>query len=122
MHISSRTLRLALLRIFEEAGARANEGLAFPEILRSWSHTGLRDSDLRAAVHELLDSGDLRSVERDGMLAFALDASTRGQLRRPGGELQLATLEDETTLMHARLRERALRDPDLRRRAEDFLE
>jgi len=121
MQISSQTLRLALLKLFAEAGAQAADGLAFLEMARSWSATGLRDSDLRVAVHELLESGDLTSEERDDTLCFALSAAARDKLMRPDGELQLANFETEAALFLARYRDRSGYDPMLRRRTEDFL-
>ncbi len=122
MHISSHTLRLALLRIFADSGARAGDCLAFPEIACAWAETGLRDSDLRVAVHELLESGDLLSMERHDALGLALTAAAHQGLYRPDGELQLAALEEKAALFNAQYRRRPGPDPGLRRRTEDFLQ
>ncbi|MDE0856643.1 MAG: hypothetical protein OSA97_19690 [Nevskia sp.] len=122
MHISSQTLRLALLRIFADAGLRAGDWLAFPEVACAWSATGLRDSDLRVAVHEMLDSGDLISLERDSALGLALSTSQYQRLYRQDGELQLATAEERSNLASVRYRPHRGADAGLRRRSEDFLE
>lgn len=90
MYIPSTTLKLALLRVFAEAGARSGDSLGFPAILRGWARTGMDDHELRVAVRELLESGELRSTQHDGVLAFALDASALHGLERPHGELRLA--------------------------------
>lgn len=122
MHVSSQTLRLALLRIFADAGARAGDWLAFPEVACAWSATGLRDSDLRVAVHEMLESGDLLSLERDNALGLTLSWAQYQRLYRHDGELQLATTEERTNLFNARYRPHRGTDAGLRRRSEDFLE
>jgi hypothetical protein len=122
MHVSSHTLRLALSRIFADAGARAADGLDFPEILQSWSDTGLRESDLHAAVHEMLESNDLRRVERNGVPGLALETHTSCTLIGPDGELRISTLEDETTLLHARYRGDEDPAAERRQRAEDSTE
>lgn len=102
MYVPSHTLRLALLRVFNDAGARAGDGLSFPEMARSWARTGLRDYDLRVAVRELLESGDLRSMQRNGMLGFALSMAAQHGLHRAEGELQLgmATCEPASPNAH----------------------
>ena len=112
MHVSSQTLRSALLRIFADAGNSAREGLNFPDIARRWAATGLRDSDLRAAVHELLESGELLSLQRDGILSFALNSAPECY----GSELQLGLVES-TRQGHG-----GGADPVLRYRMEDLLE
>lgn len=122
MHISSQTLRLALLRIFADAEARAGDCLPFPEIACSWAATGLRDSDLRVAVHEMLESGDLLSMERHGALGLALSAAAYQWLNRPDGELQAASLSEKAALVNAHYRPRPGVDHGLRRRSEDFLQ
>ncbi len=95
MYVSSHTLRQALLRIFTEAVANPGESLSFSEIARTWSRTGLRDLDLRIAVRELVESGDLHPLQRNGTLGFTLNAA--GPHRPPwqGSELQLAMAAGE---------------------------
>ncbi|MDE0854332.1 MAG: hypothetical protein OSA97_07910 [Nevskia sp.] len=90
MYTPSTTLRLALLRVFAEAGARSGDSLGFPAILRGWARTGMDDHELRVAVRELLESGELRGTQHDGVLAFALDTSTSHGPQRPHGGLRLA--------------------------------
>lgn len=92
MYVSSHTLRLELLRIFAGAGSRAREGLGFTEIARQWAYTGLRDSDLRAAIHELMEGGELLSRQHDGVLSFAL---------RNGAGLEPVAYGQELALQHA---------------------
>ena len=90
MYVPSHTLRQALLRIFTEAVANPGESLSFSEIARTWSRTGLRDHDLRIAVRELVESGDMRPLQRNGTLGLALNPAA---LHRPpwqGSDLQLA--------------------------------
>jgi hypothetical protein len=120
MQISSSILRLALLRIFAEAGARG--GLSFPEISQHWRGTGLRDADLRYAVHELMESGDLQCREEEGLLHFTLGSDAQLGLHHAQGELQLATLDQESTLLKARFRARPGIDHNPRRRLDDSLD
>jgi hypothetical protein len=125
MHISSHTLRSALLRIFADAGARAREGLSFTEIARDWGRTGLRDSDLRAAIHELMEGGELLSLERDGALSFALAGGAGwmpdfGYGPEPG--LQPAAIGDEARTVAAWRQSGLLADAVLRYRREDSFE
>lgn len=122
VHISSHILRLALLRVFAEAGVRQDDCLSFVEIGERWLTTGLRASDLRAAVQDLVESGDLISKEQDNMLVFALSVWAHRGLYQPDGELQLATPEDEAILFDARYRPRIGYVVGLRRRAEDEME
>jgi hypothetical protein len=121
MLISSTTLRIALLRIFNNAGADADDGLAFYDIATAWTSTGLRNSDLRDAVNEMVECGDLRTGEREGALCFSLTAEARRRLLDPAGGLLLrATVEDEAALLYVRQRVPAApADPGLRRRAAD---
>jgi len=90
MYVPSHTLRQALLHIFTEAGAHPGQGLSFSEIARTWSRTGLRDHDLRIAVRELVDSGALHPLQRNGTLGFALNAASPHGSPRLRSELQLA--------------------------------
>jgi hypothetical protein len=119
MHISSHILRLALLRIFADAGSRAGDCLSFAAITKGWADTGLRESDLRAAVRDLVESGDLVRAERDGTPGLALSAGGYHAVSQPDGELQGASIADDTTLFEVRYRARGGADPGLRRRAND---
>ena len=101
MYVPSHTLRLALLRVFTEAGERAGDGLSFPEMVRSWARTGLRDYDLRVAVRELLESGDLRSMQRNGVLGFALSTAVQHGQHRPDGKMQFGMAPGEPALSNA---------------------
>ena len=122
MHVSSHILRLALLRIFAEAGVRAGNCLSFVEIGERWTNSGLRAADLRNATRDLVESGDLISLERNSALVFALSEWAYRALYQPDGELQLTTPDDEATLFNARYRPRSGYDPNLRRRMEDLAE
>lgn len=108
-----------MLRLFAESGACAGDWMSFVEIGDRWTDTGLRAADLRDAVNELVDSGDLVASERDDQLGFSLGGWALRSLYQPDGELQLASLDDETTLFNARYRPRRGSDPGLRRRRED---
>jgi len=119
MHISSHLLRLALLRLYAEAGVRAGDWLSFVELGERWSETGLRATDLRAAVDDMVEGGDLLASEREHMLGFALSASAYRAMMEPGGLLQNTSLDDDTTLLNARFRPRKGMDTGLRRRLED---
>lgn len=119
MHISSHILRLALLRIFADAGARAGDCVSFATLARRWIDTGLRESDLRAAARDLVESGDLVRVENGGATGLALSAGGYRAVSSPDGELQGASLADDTTLFEARFRHRDGGDRGLRRRETD---
>jgi GH24 family phage-related lysozyme (muramidase) len=124
MYVSSPTLRVELLRIFAGAGARARDGLGFTEIARLWARTGLRDSDLRAAIHELMEGGELLSQQRDGALSFALRLGAGLDLAEPTLEpaLQRAAAETETSAFRRWQQAGLLADAALRYRREDSLE
>lgn len=119
MHISPQILRLALLRIFAEAGVGAGEKLSFGEVSARWPQTGLRGSDLRDAVRELLDSGDLIGSGGDEALSLALSPETQRSVREPHGVLQMASFDEEATLFMARHRRKSGRLTEMRQRAED---
>lgn len=121
MHISPKVLRLSLLRLFAEAAVGPDGALSFAEVSMRWPQTGLRGSDLRDAVRELLDSGDLQASGEDDGLHLHLNLSPealRG-LREPYGELHLATFDDEATLFMARHRMRGNVPTEPARRALD---
>lgn len=120
MYVSSHTLKFELLRIFAGAGLRARDGLGFAEIARQWARTGLRDSDLRAAIHELMESGELLSLRRDGVLSFAL--RTAAGLDQSEPALQRATADADTAGFRAWQQTGLLADAILRYRREDSLE
>jgi hypothetical protein len=119
MHISSHILRLALLRVLSDAGMLADDWKSFVEIGDHWRDTGLRAADLRTAVNELVESGDLVGSERDGLLGYTLGGWARHSLHKPDGELELASAADREMLLNIRFRPRAGTDSGLRRRGED---
>jgi hypothetical protein len=119
MQILSHILRLALLRVLADAGMHAGDWLSFVEIGDYWRDTGLRAADLRKAVNDLVDSGDLVASDRDGLLGYSLGGWARHSLHQPDGELQQASDADKELLLNARFRPRAGTDPGLRRRDED---
>lgn len=119
MHISPKVLRLSLLRLFAEAAVGPDGCLSFAEISMRWPQTGLRGSDLRDAVRELVDSGDLRATGQDDGLRLSLSPEALRGLREPYGELHLASFEEEATLFMARHRPRqGLPAEPVRRRAD----
>lgn len=122
MHISSHILRLALLRLFAEAGARAGDWLSFAELGERWVETGLRTADLRTAVNDMMEAGDLVSSEHEGNPGFALSHGGYRAVMEPNGDLQRASPDDDTTLLNARFRPRRGQDLGLRRRLDDSLQ
>jgi hypothetical protein len=112
MHISPKVLRLSLLRLFAEAGVGPDGCLSFAELSLRWPHTGLRAADLRDAVRELVDSGDLLASGEDDALHLSLSPASLRGLREPYGELQMASFDDEATLFMARHRQRGMPLPD----------
>ena len=120
MHISSHILRLGLLRLFAEAGVCAGDWISFVEIGDRWVDTGLRAADLRSAVNDLVESGDLLASERDNLLGYSLGGWALRSLYQPDGELQQASSDDQTILSDARYRARHGSDPGLRRRLDDL--
>ncbi|HWY25787.1 MAG TPA: hypothetical protein VNX47_12760 [Nevskia sp.] len=93
--------------------------MSFVELGERWVDTGLRTDDLRTAVDDLAESGDLIPSERDSLLGFSLSGWALRSLAQPDGELQQASPEDEATLFNARYRVRDGSNPALRRRLED---
>jgi hypothetical protein len=98
MHIPSDTLRRALLRVFAGCGADAGQRLAFAEIERGWRGTGFRGSDLRDAVHEMLERGELRCAQEQEVLGFALAPTAAAGLAR--------VAQDDPLLLRAGMRAR----------------
>ena len=78
-----------------ESGARAGSWLAYRDIAAAWQRSGLRGDDLRDAVHQMLEGGELLAADRDGALSLALGHGVLESLGPPGLGLQLATLQDE---------------------------
>jgi hypothetical protein len=95
MQIASSTLRLALLKVFIDAGARPGSWLAYPDVDSAWRRTGLRGDDLRDAVHQMLEGGELLAGHRDGVLSLALSGELVRGLAQAGTELRLATLDED---------------------------
>jgi hypothetical protein len=118
MHISPRILRLALLRVFAQTGVGASGSLSLAEVSAAWPQTGLRQSDLRDAVREMLDSGELEGSGPDESLSLALSPRVLQDLREPHGELQLATFDDEAMLFMAQHRGRGGESAGMMRRGD----
>ena len=78
-----------------ESGARAGGWLAYSEIAAAWQRGGLRGDDLRDAVHQMLEGGELLAADRDGVLSLALGSGALDGLMPPGPGLRLVTLRDE---------------------------
>jgi hypothetical protein len=119
VHISSHILRLALLRVLADAGMLPGDWMSFVRIGEHWRDTGLRATDLRSAVSELQNSGDLVPSERENQLGYSLGGWARHGLNQPDGELQTASTDDQALLLNMRFRLRGGFDPGLRRRNED---
>ena len=95
MQLAISTLRPALLKAFMDSGARGGSWLAYSQIASAWQRNGLRPDDLRDAVHQMLEGGELLTSNRDGVLSLALGRGVLESLAQPGLELRLATLQDE---------------------------
>lgn len=87
MFISSKTLELALARILRVRVTGAHRPFPFSEIRADWPATGLRASDLRDVMHELMERGLLRVAEEDRSLCFEL--TERGADELLGDEAQM---------------------------------
>ena len=122
MHISPKVLRLSLLRLFAEAAVGPDGCLSFAEVSTRWPLTGLRTADLRDAVRELVDSGDLVASGEEDSLHLALSPAALRGLREPYGELHLSCFDDEATLFMARHRLRGSTPAEPRRRTMDRAE
>ncbi|HZR34995.1 MAG TPA: hypothetical protein VFA75_06435 [Nevskia sp.] len=119
MHISPQILRLALLRLFADASLSPGDRMDFTRLSALWPQTGLRTSDLRDAVRELLDSGELVGSGEGETLTLSLSPAGRCALSEPYGEVQMASFDDEATLFMAQHRHKAPRPPEERQRAAD---
>jgi hypothetical protein len=95
MQVAISTLRPALLKAFMDSGARGGSWLAYSELATAWQRSGLRADDLRDAVHQMLEGGELLTSDRGGVLSLALGSGVLESLAHPGLELRLATLQDE---------------------------
>jgi hypothetical protein len=93
MQLAFSTLRPALLKVFMESGARAGGWLAYHEVAAAWQRGGLRGDDLRDAVHQMLEGGELLASDRDGVLSLALGRGALDGTAQPG--LRLALLGED---------------------------
>jgi hypothetical protein len=119
MQIDSLTLRLALTKILVESGALTGHWLCYSAVAAAWQRTGLRGSDLRDAVHEMIESHDLAAADHDGALSLALEPRLRRSLSQFDAELTLVAVDDDVSLRKAALRSLPDPDPGLRRRYDD---
>lgn len=121
MFVDSRTLRLALLKIFTQSRT-PGAWRSYSEVADAWRHTGLRGSDLRDAVHEMMEGGELLSSERDGALSLTLSPVLLQSLMQPEACLRLGTLDEEITLLDALFRGSPGPDMGIRRRTADLVD
>jgi hypothetical protein len=119
MQIDSGTLRLALTKVLVENGALTGRWLRYSEVAAAWPRTGMRGSDLRDAVHEMIESHDLAAADNDGALNLALAPGLRRSLSQFDAELTLVAVQDDVSLREAALRRLPHLDPGLRRRYDD---
>jgi hypothetical protein len=119
MQIDSATLRLALTKVLVDGGAMMGRWLSYTEVAAAWQRTGLRGSDLRDAVHEMIESHDLVAADRDGCLSLTLDPSLRRSFIEFDAELTLVAVQEDVTLREAAQRELPQLDAGLRRRNGD---
>jgi hypothetical protein len=119
MMIDSGTRRLALLKIFMNSALPVTTWRAFSEVAWDWKSTGLRGSDLRDAVHEMMEGGELLTADRNGVLSLALTAAMEQTLTRPKAYLNLGSQQDEDALLGVLSRDSRGPDEGLRRRSAD---
>lgn len=75
MFISSRVLEFAVSRILKELQISPDSHFACTALFEHWPSTGLRQSDLRDALHEMMDRGLMRVSQNGGSLQFYLTTS-----------------------------------------------
>lgn len=119
MFVSSSTLRLALCRILDEWVAAPGAVLRYTDLELAWLHTGLRTSDLRDAVRELVERGEMLTTHQGDALAFTLTAVGCQSLAAVGKNGKPPRVRDALTLLRARYRKREAVPAAYHRRADD---
>ena len=107
MQISSTTLELAFSRILVEMKLKPGQPFDFASVRDQWQATGLRASDLRDVVHELMEKGLLRVANSERTLRFELtDLGARRLCSEYGMDANPAVLATETEKLQT-MQERA---------------
>jgi hypothetical protein len=84
MFIPTKSIWLAVHRIFGEAGVHAGQSLGLKELMQAWADTGLRQRDLGSALESLSRVGFVRlEMTQDGPRACLVDEQF-GLLREDG--------------------------------------
>jgi hypothetical protein len=110
--------RLAILKIFEDAGVPAGEVRSVREIAQAWPRYGVRSSDLAPALESLLDEGALTLAPGS---EDALRLTTEGDrwLRRHPGWLKYRLLAPRFSRMRLDVHAEQPDPPVFRRRSAD---
>lgn len=72
MIVSSTALEAAFLKAWARTGAEPGVPVSFTTLAQEWRNTGLRMSDLRDAVREMIEKGHALARDRQGHLALEL--------------------------------------------------
>jgi hypothetical protein len=115
MEISPKALRLALLRLYQEAGLAADQPLSAGGLGVAWKQTGLRSADLEQAIQALLARGELRGNSHEG---YAITSAGQASFAGLETDLEQGSLKDEAALIEARFR-KAEHNPTPGKRLED---
>lgn len=114
MQVTPHCRRLALQTVFRDYGVSPDCGLPYRDLQRGWDGTGLRRSDLDAAISDALAHGELVELHsHEGRLEVLTGPAANGALTLRELEQQrlAAAVLDRTRqrqrnhgLMHGRLR------------------
>ena len=75
MLVSTSRLEAALVDVVQRAGMASGVPIRFTTIAQEWSRIGMRMSDLRDAIRELIERRYATAFEKDGQLAFTVTPS-----------------------------------------------
>ena len=86
MLASSSRLEAALVDVVQRAGMGRGTPIRFALIAQEWNRVGLRASELRDAIRELVERRYATCTEQDGQLAIAPTPSGLRRLNEPDEE------------------------------------
>ena len=119
MNVRPSTRMRALLRIYRELRKPRGSALALATLEREWRKTGLRRSDLEAALRELLQQKMLQQRAQTATAAYELTYLGECAVRSLRLSSGLEALRDWMTLRQARRRHPAPAASSQRRRRTD---
>ena len=119
MNVRPSTRMRALLRIYRELRKPRGSALALATLEREWRKTGLRRSDLEAALRELLQQKMLQQRAQAATDAYELTYLGECAVRSLRLNTGLEALRDWMTLRQARRRRPLTPGPGPRRRSTD---